>query len=727
MPKKRELHGDRPLGPRDKDRLGFSAVAERLAKVIVDEASESGFVIGLEGAWGSGKSSLLNLVVANLRSKTESKRPIIVEFQPWVVGERDGLLTALFGELAAAIEASNGAPLKDVVEIGSSAAEKVRAFGARLSGIGRLVSLADDASLGTIPMLGTVGKIVKSIADTSAGLESKRSLADAKGDLSETLRKLSRRILVVIDDLDRLEPKEAVELLRLVRAVADFPNVVYLLCYDHSALARSIEREIGVDSGAAYLEKIVQVAAGVPRPEAFVLRRWFAEELAKFASPGADGAARLVATIEVEGGRRLDTPRSVNRVLDALRFLWPALRDVVDLGDLVWLQLVRHDNPALYKWIEEYCVAMVAINGEAAALPDDSRRHLFEDLEQALKLERQSFSDAWSRLRTYLPGIDPVSNQGAPIANRSEPAENTIASNSRRLASPDHARLYFSLVPSIGAPTDEDFRQLIKFSEQSASAVEQQLRQDLLVKRGPATKTELILDRFGGPISDQVSSAVARNLLTAVSNLMDDAARISGVGEWGRYWIWVTADVLLPKLMRNVPQTDRSTMLSETFGQGKALGWLSTVWRSELRAHGKLGKDNSPPLPMLDSAELELVQDLMVQRIKAVPQAVVEVPNLLQLLFTWGLSTTMDNPRQFLLPLTQSDDGLVLVLEGMSSWRTVNGHVQFPITRENISPFIDYDAAQRRLETIVAMAEQQSPIRKRALVLVGKFKLGQDD
>ncbi len=727
MAKKHELHGDRPLGRGDEDRLDFSAVAERLATAITDEASRSGFVIGLEGEWGSGKSSLLYLVVSALSAKRGKKRPILVNFQPWVVGERDALLTALFSELASAIEASDATATPDVTDIAKSAANKVRGFAARLGGVGQIIALADEASLGALPGLGPLGKILKSISDTASGLESKPSLSDAKDDLSETLLKLSHRIVVIIDDLDRLEPKEAMELLRLVRAVADFPNVVYVLCYDHNALARSIEKEAGVENGTAFLEKIIQVSVPIPRPGAFVLRRWFAEELAKFASAPTDATARLVSTIEVEGGRRLTTPRAVHRAVNAVRFVWPALSGSVDLGDLVWLQLVRQSNPVLYQWVERYCVTMEAVNAESAVVADDGLRHLFEDLQEALKLERQTYNDAWPRLAQRLPGISLPSNDKIPIAKRSSVEDLRTAAESRRLASPDHSRLYFSLIPATGAPTEEDFRSLSEASEDSAAALDQFLRQGLTTRRGSATRTELILDRFGSRFADDASENAVTNLLIALSNVMDDAALASGVGEWGRYWIWVTVDALLPKLITKLTNEKRAEILRTLFNEGAALGWLISIWRSALRAHSKIGKDSSPPPAILSPDELDTVTQILVSRFRQLAPEALEVPNFLQLLFTWGQSDTMDAPRRWLEPHIKSDEGLVRALESMSSWVAINDRVHFQLTRQNIEPFLDYEAARKRIDAIADDVDKPADLRERALKLKQKFEIGDDN
>ncbi|ARJ44370.1 hypothetical protein B1H58_20325 (plasmid) [Pantoea alhagi] len=81
--------------------------------------------------------------------------------------------------------------------------------------------------------------------------------------------------IILLDDLDRLEPAQAVEVVRLVKSVADFPRFRYVLCYDKAVLSQAIKRGLGVDDGELYLQKIVQISFSLPRPESFDLRREF--------------------------------------------------------------------------------------------------------------------------------------------------------------------------------------------------------------------------------------------------------------------------------------------------------------------------------------------------------------------------------------------------------------------------------------------------------------------
>ena len=137
---------------------------------------------------------------------------------------------------------------------------------------------------------------------------------------------------------------------------------------------------------------MVQVAFRVPRPEAFDLRRWFQSEVIKFfaAEFEALGDARkaieqrLLQVIDTAGGRYLETGRDVIRALNALRLYGTATRRFVDIPDMVWLQLVRIGNDALYVWTEKYVTEVAAVS-KGATVSDRASNEMLRDLESILR------------------------------------------------------------------------------------------------------------------------------------------------------------------------------------------------------------------------------------------------------------------------------------------------------------------------------------------------------
>ena len=93
------IDSDAPIDDPDRDRLGFGDLARHLADVFLRNDLSRGLVVGIEGEWGSGKSSLANLALKALENEQENHRLRIVRFSPWIIGNRDQLLGQLFAEL----------------------------------------------------------------------------------------------------------------------------------------------------------------------------------------------------------------------------------------------------------------------------------------------------------------------------------------------------------------------------------------------------------------------------------------------------------------------------------------------------------------------------------------------------------------------------------------------------------------------------------------------------
>jgi predicted KAP-like P-loop ATPase len=268
------IKGDRALGTGDEDRLGFRDVAKRIAVSLVDRATEDGLVVGLEGPWGSGKSSLLFLIDDELEKLPENIKPTTIKFRPWLIGNRDALIAGLFIEISRQLDEvalKKGDATGISVAKAKEASAALRRFINGLSKTGAIVEFAGKAS--GIGLLQLVGEGVKSLGEATRGKSALPPLSELKDKLSKLIRELNHRFVITIDDVDRLEPAEVIEILRLVRSVVDLPNMIYLLCYDSSILAHSIEKATGVASGYAYLEKIVQLTVMVPKPEPLQLRQ----------------------------------------------------------------------------------------------------------------------------------------------------------------------------------------------------------------------------------------------------------------------------------------------------------------------------------------------------------------------------------------------------------------------------------------------------------------------
>lgn len=633
------FHGDRPIQTEESDRFGFSALAYRIADSLTSQAADKGFVFGLEGKWGSGKSSLLALILNRLRSMDAAK-VAQVEFRPWLIGDRDQLLSALFEDLAKAIaglaHASGDATGTTQIAV-RNVADQVKSFARHLGPVGKLAGVAGLF----VPGASVVGDVIEKIAAAAAEQTDGPTLVAQKEKLSAALLKLGCRIVVAIDDVDRLEPREVAELLRLVRSVADFPNVSYLLCYDARALVRAIETGTGVASGAAYLEKIVQTEVAVPRPESFALRRWFSAELQAFAACSDERVGHLQHVIDETGGRVLENPRAVVRVLDSLRVYWPSLKDRVDLADLVWLRMIAVGSPNLYRWIEEYLVNCVAIAGGRAHVSEIERASMANEMDLALELDGLDWAEMQFELDRHLPGIQFQTynkDKDERLFSGARRSAHPNDARDRRLASPSHARIYFTLIDPPDSITDLDIAELLAAARDGANPVAH-----LLMKMGEhrgdagGTKAERLLDLLRYVEKDVMHGWPVEILITGLANAADTLASDARGDDWGYPRIYYLTRAVLERFKAALPHERFGSALKEMFQTSTSLGFLSYLLRNETMGHGHYGNRPSPTDRLMSRSEFDVIRVIMMARYAAGGiEAVMSEMRATDMLYAWS-------------------------------------------------------------------------------------------
>ena len=150
---------DTPLKATKSDRLGFREMAGHLASSFVQNDLSRGFVVGVEGAWGSGKSSLVNLALEELIGQKDGPR--VVRFAPWLVGNRNELLAQLFSDLKPVVLES----------VPATEREETKAILGRYAQVSSgLAALADVAELGGLPWAGIGAKFFRKSGAKAAEL-----------------------------------------------------------------------------------------------------------------------------------------------------------------------------------------------------------------------------------------------------------------------------------------------------------------------------------------------------------------------------------------------------------------------------------------------------------------------------------------------------------------------------------------------------------------------------
>ena len=330
------LRSDEPILSRADDRLSRGRLVEAIAAQLLSSNVRTSLVVGLNAPWGAGKSSFLNLLAERLAASTGSKAtvntaPIVIPFNPWNYANVRELVRLFFAELAVGIGADRR--VKHRKRIG----KLLTAFGPMLGNATLpYTGPAAPALGGTLKGLGTV-------------LRSDSSLDELKKKLDAELKKLSQRIVVFIDDIDRLEPDVTKLIFRMIRLNANFPNLIYVLAFDRTVVERHLRD--GPISGRDYLEKLIQVSFDIPQPEPQALFDIFCAEL--------DAVLTSIETRELEENRYttalkssfdtyFQTVRNIKRYTNNLRLTLPLVAQEVNLVDFLVVEIIRLFHPEVY-------------------------------------------------------------------------------------------------------------------------------------------------------------------------------------------------------------------------------------------------------------------------------------------------------------------------------------------------------------------------------------------
>ena len=232
-----------------------------------------------------------------------------------------------------------------------------------------------------IPGVGQYLKLIPEIAKTLGkaiqdGTE--KNLADRKQDVVNTLKNQNCRIVVVIDDIDRLSNEQIRLVFQLVSSVAGFPNVVYVLSFDKEIVARALQT-VQMDNGHEYLEKVIQVPFVLPEVDRGKITDVFFSRLNELLKqyPGIQVNKDYWSTVYSSCiSPYLSTLRDVNRIINALELKLALVREEVNFADLTAITVFQTIRPWLFDWIQQNKTTLVGTLdlAEAFALSGDRNR-----------------------------------------------------------------------------------------------------------------------------------------------------------------------------------------------------------------------------------------------------------------------------------------------------------------------------------------------------------------
>jgi len=490
------------------DELGRKFFSSQLKDSLSKWDKKDSLIVALRGSWGEGKTSVLNLVKKEFEISADENTPTIIEFNPWAYSHKNNISFQFYKNIADNLEYRSKSEkdrkiakqLTLWVDLMNLSSEKkvFKNLGSSfilLLGIGGLAGnqllnyLNNDKSiLNYILIIGSFGLVVfeivrialgkvKTFFDYKSG-ESNNSSQKLKSELCEELKNRDKKLLVIIDDIDRLTTDEIFEVFKLIKLNGDFPNTIYLLAYDNKIITTKLDKENNT-TGIEYLKKIIQIEYDLPFVNRNKIHAYLYKQLNIIVSRLPNSGNRFFGennnaywSNSFHSGYKdffkniRDVKRYFNSLLFNINFLIKGDSYEVNPVDFFCLEAIRVFTPELYQYIKSRKVLFTDIVNSDDILgllgkkPIEQRKI---ELEFAIGIVEEQYRDSVRKLLLFLfPQIE-----SSLDGNGKNNFLNHITSRwsvEMRICSNSFFDAYFSLIPggNEGELTQYDIDKFIK-------------------------------------------------------------------------------------------------------------------------------------------------------------------------------------------------------------------------------------------------------------------------
>jgi predicted KAP-like P-loop ATPase len=644
-----ELSPDRPLSDARADALGHAAFASHLAQTIAQLTPRAGIAVGLHGDPGAGRSSMLNLVRQSLREQPQSSKWTIVEWNPWLLTGSDDLERRFIHLLATATLPS---------------------------------SAAGDPS-----------------PDDS-------QVAALRARVASTFSSGDKRLVVVIDDVDRLPADRAAEVLRLLASVSSVPNLIFLV-----AVGRTLP-------DAESVEKAFQVVIDMPLPERSSLQQMFLDRLDPFLADGrAGGLLHPDYWVDICANGIdpfLRTPRDVVRLVNAVAATYTSVRGEVNPIDFTALETLRLFCPVAYEAVRRRPSAFLlppsARRDEDGSLVDTKRFH--ERWPEQLGDEERT--RALGLLMRLFPRLTDVLGARVMASLPEEEWAGLLL-----VASADVFPVYFQLAVPKGAISNADLQSKLEhFGDTNQFAA---TLLELARDSGPDAPARLqaFLQRLEMHIGESASREELEAAMRAVFQAADDLLRRE---ESGRMDLDMQEHLrrIVRRLLLEVEQTERVSLLEEALGGGGSIATVTDIVIMLGQQHGKYGGEWTEGAETLVTlSQLAQVENMALTAVRDASEVgtLLGAPKMADALTCWA-TWNRGECRGWVQRVIADDDGLVSFLQpfmreaGAPSASARGPRVENRLDHRRLRPFLEPGTIVDRVRTLAEAPERNEQERQ---------------
>ena len=563
---------------------------------------------------------------------------VIVHFNPWNFSSLNQLVTMFFKEV------------KTAIRKGRSARDITSEIGEKLEILGKILAPLEAIPLEAIPNIELLSSGLKKLPSAleKAGYRIKQIAeqdpTDLKKELNELLSKYGKRIIILIDDIDRLDKESMRLIFRLIRLNADFINTRYILSFDRKVVEKALDGEQG-NSGREYLEKFIQVPFDLPLPSHKIIEELLSKKIEKIFPPSAK------KEFENYRGKNLcnkfylffRTLRDVKRYSNSLLLTLPQVNEEINYLDFAALETIRIFCPDVYNELPKNKNILL---GNKPFFGLDLNREDIEKrkkrIEEIIKLEVKNSQQ--NILTRIIPELFPHAGEAAYHGY------NQNYRKDKRICSSIRFDRYFLLDVPIGEISQREIDEALKIISNE---------DDFICLLEEYNEND-ILTQFLERMKDYINEISQENIKKIIEAFLDvgDELSIMEDGIINRDIRNQISFIILDLVGRIYDPLTREEILKDGIKNANAFHIILYILF-------QLNKeiDNKK---IISKEELQTMNDLATERIreKASKDDFIEVPHLVEILFYWKDFGGINEPRGFASNIIEKNPGLLRLLVG---------------------------------------------------------------
>ena len=603
------FYSDKPINSNNEDLLNRKGFAKLLADTLVHLDSSDTFTVGLFGKWGCGKTSLVNMTLAeikNIQGRDNADNDIIVvHFEPWNFTDTNQLLTQFFVRLANEFQKKGD---KNLAKIGKALENYSEAFS-------------------LLKLIPAVGEPIAAVSKWGAlrigrnmqkGLD-ERDVLQQKEQVIKTLEAQSNRILVILDDIDRLSNEQIRYIFQLITSVARFPNTTYLLVFDKEIVVEAL-KDVQSGNGQDYLEKVIQMPIQIPDIQRADLRKALFARLEEIKADFKDIGYNQKRWQRLFGScvdPFITHLRDINRLCNALRFKLTGISSEIDFADMIAISVLEIHHPLVYEWIKNNKSILTGENDYstlgAKRSQKEWREYYTDILRRMVRLEYPEIQDESQAKLAIQVLADLFPHFGHRVGTTYELYDTDQFIRNNQIAHPDKFDRYFQLSMDGMPYKTADVRNIVN------TLCEGDIITFLLDQEEKGASYELLED-IKARITE-LPGERAKTLIRALFGSMKNLKQIVHKS-WFSMSTGDYAELMILDLIERVPSEERVKFISELISNADSDGLqsIAPVINIIELSYGRLtasGQErNYKKVITLD--ELLLVENVFTARVKEI-------------------------------------------------------------------------------------------------------------